>query len=426
MAFKKRFLIVTIVVLATIYYISDLELYQPSINFVKDPYLLTDDDISNKESLNVGKNWRHISANETRSLSTLGKILYLDVNPPALKKSERTYKILVWKYGSTIEKRHLYHFGKTRHDPFEDCSVKNCILTYKPEDLPTSDIVLIHLHRTKGVDDLPRRNNRSSSQIWAFLTDESPYHTFLQPKVHLKDFNGIFNWSMTYRMNSDIPVPYGRAIPKTEIEEFSISKAFNSWAKRKRKDVLVAILGSNCGSKNHRWEYVRELQKHITVDTYGGCGKLKCSGHFESDCDKLNDYLFYLAFENSNCDDYLTEKLWWNAYHKNAIPIIMGPTRENLEKLLPYQSYISVDEFATPRDLAAYLLYLNNTPSELAIYFTWKLKYDISNEHGYFKSKSYHYCRVCEALNYNSRKFKVYNNLESFWSTKNCYPAWNV
>lgn len=64
MAFKKRFLIVTIVVLATIYYISDLELYQPSINFVKDPYLLTDDDISNKESLNVGKNWRHISANE--------------------------------------------------------------------------------------------------------------------------------------------------------------------------------------------------------------------------------------------------------------------------------------------------------------------------------------------------------------------------
>lgn len=76
-------------------------------------------------------------------------------------------------------------------------------------------------------------------------------------------------------MNSDIPVPYGRAIPKTEIEEFSISKAFNSWAKRKRKDVLVAILGSNCGSKNHRWEYVRELQKHITVDTYGGCGKLK-------------------------------------------------------------------------------------------------------------------------------------------------------
>lgn len=104
----------------------------------------------------------------------------------------------------------------------------------------------------------------------------------------------------------------------------------------------------------------------------------------------------------------------------------MGPTRENLEKLLPYQSYISVDEFATPRDLAAYLLYLNNTPSELAIYFTWKLKYDISNEHGYFKSKSYHYCRVCEALNYNSRKFKVYNNLESFWSTKNCYPAWNV
>lgn len=43
----------------------------------------------------------------------------------------------------------------------------------------------------------------------------------------------------------------------------------------KRKDVLIAILGSNCGGKNHRWDYVKELEKHIKVDVYGGCGNLK-------------------------------------------------------------------------------------------------------------------------------------------------------
>lgn len=43
----------------------------------------------------------------------------------------------------------------------------------------------------------------------------------------------------------------------------------------KRRDVLIAILGSNCGGKNKRWDYVKELQKYIKVDVYGGCGSLK-------------------------------------------------------------------------------------------------------------------------------------------------------
>lgn len=104
----------------------------------------------------------------------------------------------------------------------------------------------------------------------------------------------------------------------------------------------------------------------------------------------------------------------------------MGSTKKNLQKLLPYHSYIFVDDFANPRDLANFLLYLNNTPSELAAYFVWRSKYRISNEHGYFKSNSYHYCRVCEALNYNSKETKVYDDLEAFWSTKDCYPAWDT
>ena len=69
-------------------------------------------------------------------------------------------------------------------------------------------------------------------------------------------------------MDSDIPVPYGRTILRqTPLDDtFTINK---------RKDVLVAILGSNCGGKNKRWDYVKELKKHIAVDVYGGCGTLK-------------------------------------------------------------------------------------------------------------------------------------------------------
>ncbi|GJQ72278.1 hypothetical protein Trydic_g3368 [Trypoxylus dichotomus] len=428
MAIKKRCLIITVSALVAIYVLFiNFQLYQPSIHFAENNFILVTDQNILKELKTNTKNWRHLTENETKSLSTLGRILYLDEPFPSIEQSmNKTFKILMWKYGKTIEKRHIYNYGKTRQNPFENCSVQNCILTYEDEDLDSSDIVVIHLHRTRKVTELPPREKRKSNQIWAFLTDESPFHTFLSPGIKLKAFDGIFNWSITYKMNSDIPVPYGRAVIKSSAEKFPITEEFYAWRRSRRNDVLVAIMGSNCGSKNHRWEYVRELKKYIHVDAYGGCGELKCSGHFESDCTKLNDYLFYLAFENSNCDDYLTEKLWWNAYSKNAIPVIMGATKSNLEKLLPYRSYISVEDFATPRDLATYFLYLNKTPSELISYFAWKSKYTISNEHGYFKSKSYHYCRMCEGLNYNSKKTKIYNHLEAFWNKENCYAAWDT
>lgn len=151
----------------------------------------------------------------------------------------------------------------------------------------------------------------------------------------------------------------------------------------------------------------------------------RCPGHFKLDCPILNKYMFYLSFENSNCQEYLTEKLWWNAYSKDNIPIVMGPVQENLKQLLPPCSYISVDAFASPRDLANYLIYLNNTLSELSLYFEWKKYFEVHNEHGYFQTDSYHYCRVCEAMNYNSKKEKVYSNLEKFWSKSNCFPSWS-
>lgn len=43
-----------------------------------------------------------------------------------------------------------------------------------------------------------------------------------------------------------------------------------------------------------------ELAKHVEVDMYGNCGKLKCLNKTEYFQMLNNDYKFYLAFENSN------------------------------------------------------------------------------------------------------------------------------
>ena len=45
---------------------------------------------------------------------------------------------------------------------------------------------------------------------------------------------------------------------------------------------------------------------------------LVCKGHFRRDCPDLFEYKFYLAFENAPCSEYITEKLWWNAFSKVA------------------------------------------------------------------------------------------------------------
>ena len=72
---------------------------------------------------------------------------------------------------------------------------------------------------------------------------------------------------------------------------------------------------TNCNDRNGRRQYAHELQKYIPVDIYGACGSKYCPRSNAHKCfDMLDrDYKFYLAFENSNCKDYITEKFFLNA-----------------------------------------------------------------------------------------------------------------
>ena len=223
---------------------------------------------------------------------------------------------------------------------------------------------------------------------------------------------------MTYRMDSDIPVPYGRTVLS---ETFRKQSFFDTKLKRKKK--LLAVMGSNCAGSNGRWNYIYELKLLLgkEFDIYGKClggDTTTCPGHFDRDCEALNDYKFYLAFENSNCREYLTEKVFWNGYEKFAIPVIMGAPREDCERLLPPDSFLHVSNFSSPSTLANYLKYMHKNYDEYYQFHEWRRRYKVINEHGYFGSVSRHFCRVCEALHYNSVKRNVYGDLESFWSKK--------
>jgi len=70
------------------------------------------------------------------------------------------------------------------------------------------------------------------------------------------------------------------------------------------------MIVSNCNTDNKRLLYAKELAKYISVDVCGPCeGYKNCRyDNFLQILDQ--DYKFYLAFERSNCIDYVTEKFF--------------------------------------------------------------------------------------------------------------------
>ena len=115
-------------------------------------------------------------------------------------------------------------------------------------------------------------------------------------------------------------------------------------------------------------------------------------------------YRFYLAFENSNCNDYITEKFWYNAIQNDIVPIVMGPHRHVYERLAPPNSFIHVDDFESPADLARYLKLLSKNKTKYLQYFKWK-QHSIATADIVFRpSNSNYWCDLCSALHTKKEK----------------------
>ena len=65
--------------------------------------------------------------------------------------------------------------------------------------------ILFH-QRSFSLRDKP--STRRPEQRYVHWSFESPVHRFYD-QTDLKDLDNFFNWSMTYRLDSDFPVPYG-------------------------------------------------------------------------------------------------------------------------------------------------------------------------------------------------------------------------
>ena len=176
------------------------------------------------------------------------------------------------------------------------CPVDTCTLSGDPEEADTADAVVVGKDMYDG--------DKKPGQIWIMFQLEPPTNT-----DDMGFFTNKINWTATYRHDSTLVAPYEKYI-STETDWMPPIK---SYAEGKSK--IAAMFVSNCRTSNSRLEYASELGKYVNVDVYGVCGKRTCSRDKDKLCFGMlrRKYKFYLAFENSNCAYYLTEKFFRNS-----------------------------------------------------------------------------------------------------------------
>lgn len=279
----------------------------------------------------------------------------------------------------------------------EECPVSSCVLASNRGEAESSDLVIYKDHFS-----LPSFK-RPPGQLWMIYLLECPLHTQIFKQ---KD---VFNWTATYRGDSTVVAPYERW--QYYNDNVRSIKQERNYAANKTKQVAWFV--SNCGARNGRLNYARELGKYIDVDIFGACGPKRCARSNASRCFSLldNDYKFYLAFENSNCQDYITEKFFVNGLGHEVLPIAMGARPEDYERQAPYKSYIHVDQFSGPKELGEYLLKLDKNDELYNQYFQWKGTGEFIN--------TKFWCRVCALLHdpqdARSEEKRHYSDINQWW-----------
>lgn len=245
-----------------------------------------------------------------------------------------TKYILVWNsYYLLLNDKNEQKF------PSLQCPVNNCMFTEDKEllngDYTLFDALLFTETILKPSVIVPEK--RSNRQIYIFTTIESSYR---HPACEVESDN-FFNWTFTYRLNSDLQWPYFlvRDVTRKVVapsrhdvqwEEYDervtvISTAIINLFYGRRK--AAAWMVSNCGADSARDEYLTRLQEHLfhfslQIDVFGNCSKVEC---YYNDCSKMlrKHYYFYMAFENSLSEDYVTEKVL-HGYNNYVVPIVYG------------------------------------------------------------------------------------------------------
>ncbi|CAB4054470.1 FUT-1 [Lepeophtheirus salmonis] len=261
--------------------------------------------------------------------------------------------------------------------PFENCEYSNCYLSGDYSNL----FQFINIQHREGM----------KGPFIYYLTESALYDC----QFDFSLYDGVFNWTMDYHPNADIPSMYGNTYKVKKKQPVP-----NIQSILRKKNKLLFWISTHRLSKGKRDNYFELLTEHISGDKYGAFGPHYCPDSpnpMRIDCKKYFApyYKFYFASENSLCNDYVTEK-YFQVLRLPIVPVVYG--KANYTAISPPHSFINVRDFKSPKDLAEYLTYLDKNDTAYAEYFQWKL-------YGHYKVSSVTQeaqktlCHLCNKLN---------------------------
>lgn len=284
--------------------------------------------------------------------------------------------------------RGIYYKNFLLHSPIT-CGRYTCMYTVQQN--VTADLVLFFLFSLKY--DLPKR---PPGQLWAFLNGEA--QKSITQKT-LDDFDGIFNYSLTYLRTSEF-ADGGYAFASKFYRKSNPTYIDFATVRRKSpygvsSNVTALWMVSNCQAQppfavqSGRMEYAQKLSQFIKLDVQ--TRRSTCLNRLMNlsvplnmaDSPDYDQYWFYLAFENSLCRDYITEKFWKViTTAKSAIPIVMGGLDvSDYERIAPPNSFLHVKNFTSPEHLAHHLKHIVSDDNAFNYYHQWRNEYhlDVKN-----------------------------------------------
>ncbi|KAL0384213.1 UNVERIFIED_CONTAM: Glycoprotein 3-alpha-L-fucosyltransferase A [Sesamum radiatum] len=155
---------------------------------------------------------------------------------------------------------------------------------------------------------------------------------------------------MTTSLSSDVPVGY------FSWAEYDIMAPVQP----KTESALAAAFISNCGARNFRLQALVGLENaNIKIDSYGTCHRNR-DGRVDK-VETLKRYKFSLAFENSNEEDYVTEK-FFQSLVAGAVPVVVGAP--NIQEFAPSPgSLLHIKEVKDIDSVAKTMKFLAENPS---------------------------------------------------------------
>jgi len=330
---------------------------------------------------------------------------------------------------------------------------KNVKRNWTKQELGAVDAVLIHgvdlAQETTLLRDI-QQQWRQTHQTFVYMTMESPlsHYSQYENRRHYATTTAPFrfNWTMTYRRDSTLPRPYGffqriqsssntnqsyypiQFNPEPKFLQYNEThflqhvlprkpQSFHNLATKRSKG--VAWIVSRCNTPSRREDYVAKLSEYIDVDIMGECGTIPCNESFHVSSNnkqnkkRINDggtttnkvytdnctttvareYKFYLAFENSFCQDYVTEKFFRHLSLSNVVIVLGGA---NYSTVAPPHSFLNVLDYSSPQALAFHLNKLDQNDSLYLSYFWWQDYYRVHT--GSAADHASTMCRLCELL----------------------------